>query len=1040
MKKIFLTACIALLATASAMAGLSGKKVCIDPGHGDYTSSDRPMATIPYPMLSNGMPQIEVGFYETNTNLWKAKKLRDKLKAKGVTVTMTRDKNGVDLPLSTVRSIANNSGCDYFISIHSNAATEGTETQFVIILYSGKDNANRVSGSQNMANTMWPYTYESFEGGLEPYTNYSSTNKNVRGDVSFYGSSGTAYLGAISHSRPGYLVEGYFHTYQPARHRALNSDWCGQEGVRYYRGIAKYFSEANETTGYIMGVVKDSENKMTRSATIVANKAQYYYASGTHDQYVPINGAKVTLYNSAKEKVSEYNVDQKWNGVFVFEGLTPGTYYLDVKANGFTNLTDAQRKVVVTANKTSYPVILMKHGTYDENADFSTVDKISFSKLWSKTATELGLGTANSNRSMSYNGGNLYVADNGGKFHVVNASNGALASTATVDYSGVTAFARHNIRFTADGQMLVGNSNVDAGKLYLYSSDPVKGGATVIDTTNIALSGRSDFFYPYGKWNESGYFLSVLMNGNAVVKVPYSAGKLGTPVTINNTALASASGQGKAYPIDDNSFYYSRAAEIPTKHNLSTGAVIEEFGTDAPVSGVNVSGLTFFKIYSSTYMVTPTTRNGSFEVFDITNGISKATKVIDATANGDLGSETNATGTVDFCYSISGDNVFIYVLAPNNGVAAYKFAYRPTDKEKEEAGTKALTVNKTSLSFGGEQGTAIASQTITVAGSNLTATPSVTGGTDNFTIQSSLSATGGTITVTPKAGLAIGTHSSTLTIAADGISHKVTLSVTITEKGAAPLTPDATYGNVRFYLQGGKLDVPADNEALWELFKPDYEAYYNVSRADQPINSVTTFAPSLMQDFMTNTKSTWKWLGDYIIACSGSNNPSDWGTPEGAWRCAVHAFFNALNEHKLWTASGNYFSSDFTTAGKPEAWKAVYTFAHTPTKAGATFLGWYDNAHASGSPLTACPSSGDVYACWSGGNVATNVENVTAEVYLLPTLSGVEIFFDGTQPVAIYNVNGMRIAGDMATNYYACELQAGIYIVRVGNNTYKFVK
>ncbi len=349
-----------------------------------------------------------------------------------------------------------------------------------------------------------------------------------------------------------------------------------------------------------------------------------------------------------------------------------------------------------------------------------------------------------------------------------------------------------------------------------------------------------------------------------------------------------------------------------------------------------------------------------------------------------------------------------------------------------------ISVSPASLTFSGVKGTAIASQKITVTGSNLTAAPTLTKAADNFDVESSLTATGGTITVTPKAGLAIGEYSGKLTIAGDGVTKEVSLKATITDK---PVEPDVTYGNVKFYLQGGKLDVPADNAALWELFKPDYNTYYGLTRADQPIANVSTFANATMQDFMTNAKSTWKWLGDYIIACSGSDNPSSWATPEGAWRCAVHAFFNTLNDHKMWTASGNYFSADFTTAGKPAAWQGAYTIAHKPTKANATFKGWFTNAAGTGTALTSCPASGEVYACWTS-NATTDVANVenAADIKVVPTMDGIEVLFAGTAPVAVYTVNGVMVAGGVAYESFSCDLQGGMYIIRVGNEVVKVIR
>ncbi len=346
----------------------------------------------------------------------------------------------------------------------------------------------------------------------------------------------------------------------------------------------------------------------------------------------------------------------------------------------------------------------------------------------------------------------------------------------------------------------------------------------------------------------------------------------------------------------------------------------------------------------------------------------------------------------------------------------------------------ALTVSPASLTFTGEQGAAIASQKVTVTGANLTATPTVSGGTDNFNIQSSLTATGGSITVTPKATLGVGTHTSTLTIASGSISQTVSLKATIVAKGSIQTTPDFTFGNVKFYLQGGKLDVPADNEALWELFKPDYKTYYNENRADQPITAAATFMTQA-EKMMTDAASGWKWLGDYVSAVTTAAGRSL--SSEVLWRYGVTAFFNK----SATVASGYSGNADFTQAGKPEVWRPLYTFAHQPTKSGDTFLGWYTNAYGTGSALTSCPTSGDVYACWklNATTDAANVENA-AEIQVVPTMGGVEMFFEGTVPVAVYNVNGVLVAGGLAYEYFTCDLPAGMYIIRVGNEVVKFVK
>ena len=358
------------------MMSASATKVYINPGHGSWGSSCRPMATINYAAGDT------LGFFESNTNLWKAFILEEKLLGDGYNVKMSRRASGgsgtneYNKALSTICSETNNYGSDYFISIHSNAATEGTNTNYPLILYRGTDASETVSGSKARANASWDRLVEINKSGFEYYTSYASS-RNVRGVTSFYGSD---YLGALKHSSPGFLSEGYFHTYQPSRHRALNPDWCRQEGIRYYRGIVDHFGTAKETKGYIMGAVRTKEKSVSHSL--------YTYNSNTNDKYAPIHGARVVLrndngdiiktdcYHYVKRMLTNqdyYTTDNNYNGIFVFDNLTPGKYTLTVHAQGYKDYTQT---VTVTANATTYPEIFLESGQGSEpniNSDIKWV-------------------------------------------------------------------------------------------------------------------------------------------------------------------------------------------------------------------------------------------------------------------------------------------------------------------------------------------------------------------------------------------------------------------------------------------------------------------------------------------------------------------------------------------------------------------------------------------------------------------------------------------------------------------------------------------
>ena len=375
MKRILLAVFILSVALFS-----SAQRVYINPGHGDWGPDSRPMATVPFPNLhaTTGEPDT-LGFYESNTNLWKAFALQEKLVGAGYDVMMSRTQNGpypyvkgdetIDKKLTDICAEVNYYGADYFISIHSNASVDGDNVNFPLFIHSGYDGAG-FQDERNMALAAWPRHFEAFSNdkdhtnidhGFEPNSAYAENESNVRGSISFYG----YLLGTLNHNYQGYLVEGYFHTYQPARHRALNPEWCRQEGIRYFRGIQDYYGKAGENVGYIMGCV--------RSLTEMSHHL-FNSMSTSYDEFLPINGAKVVLrdaqgniirtecYRHVKRKLSDqyyYTTDDNYNGIFVFENLQPGTYTLSVHAAGYQNEV---MEVNVVADKTIYPEIFLEKG------------------------------------------------------------------------------------------------------------------------------------------------------------------------------------------------------------------------------------------------------------------------------------------------------------------------------------------------------------------------------------------------------------------------------------------------------------------------------------------------------------------------------------------------------------------------------------------------------------------------------------------------------------------------------------------------------
>lgn len=321
----------------SQAGDLTGKKIYVNPGHGGYSSNDRNIVTIPFAAGDT------LGFYESSCNLVKGLELRRLLKQANadVMISRTQNRDQDDKALSEIAEEANAFGADAFISIHSNALGTNNGTNYLLTLYKGNENA--ATGvpwnetSKDMATRAWPYLYDN---NITVWTTGSPSNPIVRDDYHFLG----YYLGVMrTLTVPGFLVEGSFHDYKPETHRLLNKDYARMSALNLYRFYLDYFGADAPQVGEIMGAVKDSKQAIEDSR--FAN-----YISNTHDQYLPLNGAKATLLDNNGNELQTYTTDNCYNGVYVFRDLAPGSYKVRLEAEGYHTAT---QDVTVTAAKTT---------------------------------------------------------------------------------------------------------------------------------------------------------------------------------------------------------------------------------------------------------------------------------------------------------------------------------------------------------------------------------------------------------------------------------------------------------------------------------------------------------------------------------------------------------------------------------------------------------------------------------------------------------------------------------------------------------------
>ena len=1126
MKRILLS----VFALCCIVMSASALKVYINPGHGGWGSGDRPNATINYAAYDT------LGFFESNTNLWKCLYMRTKLQAAGASVKMSRTTNGTSeatKSLSTIAAEVNTYAPDHFISVHSNAATEGTSTNYPLILFRGQTSNEKISGSKARSQSTWDALVEiNKKNQFEYYTHYTSS-RNCVGDNTFYGTSGNSgYLGVLKHSYPGYLTEGYFHTYQPSRHRALNPDWCCQEGVRYARGIINYHGLTKDTKGYIMGEIKDKSKSVSHSL--------YNYNSSTTDKYLPIHGAKIILKNSAGEVIKTncypyvkkmlknqnyYTTDNNYNGIFVFENLTPGTYTYSVHKSGYK---DATGTLTVSANTTTYTTIYMTAGT-GTNADDNLVtnpdvewelnggiilggtvptnDELmeSFKTAYNKYFSQ-SIATTREFSNFLYYGNSIgcdvskmmtdsksgwkwlgdYISD------VSNAAGVSLSAEVNWRYS-INAFftcgaaGQYNADFTTAGksakwgdayQVATGTSAKLPTKItstYTIPT-PVKEGYTFLgwyntnNTSGTKYTTLSAGFKGklYAIWQLENVDVKWELNGGSVsvtlpTKIEGSAYTLPTPTKAGYVFLGwydsnSTSGNKlTSLPVGYKGTVYALWREAKVTWVLNGGKVYETKTSGGTVIvPTNDSLWTAFKAYYKTFY---NENRADQPINMVATFMTKGYKIMtDATSEykwlGDyiLSVATAQSVTLGEDEAMWRWHVDAFFQANKHESwpvtadfstagkpSAWGSAYQKAHGDDATGGTTTKvevtlpskitstytipTPEKDGSTFVGwydnANGTGTALKTLPAyydgtvyaiwkANVEEDVKWELNGGTVSVTLPSKIEGSAYTLPTPVKEGYVfLGWYDN-----AAGTGTALT-SLPVGYKGTVyALWREA---KVVWELNGGKVyeekttttggtsatvEVPT-NDSLWQAFKPYYNTFYSLNRADQTIENVASFAAAYMYKIMTDASSEYKWLGDYINSVATAQGFT-LAEDEASWRWHAWAFFNA-SQHTTWPTT-----ADFTEAGKPEKWGPAYQAAHggtttggtttttkvevtlpskitgapytipTPEKDGAEFLGWYDTNDTSGNKLTVLPVGydGTVYAIWKENGPTTDVENI----------------------------------------------------------------
>lgn len=698
MKKLLVTLALVTAGVATVTAqSPTDYRYYINPGHGSWTGNDRPIQTIGHKAYSSTNTDT-TAFFESNTDLIKGFGMLETLIEMGVPFDRTRNQEGErwqvgaakDLTQSIVMSRVKNgpyesvnttdsknymlynrslseicaevdaNDFDIFVSIHSNAATVGSITNYHLFMYrglNGRDNVE-VEGSYEMAEAAAIYSYPN------THSSWTVDHAYIQGDYDWM----HYYLGVLKHECPGYLVEGYFHTYLPATHRGMNFDVDFEEGCAYGRGVAEYFGFDREKTGDIYGIIRDQHEKFTHDL--------YKPQTNSPDIYKPLNGVKVKLFKDGQQ-IKEYTTDENYNGAFVFFDLEPGTYTVTCEHPDYKN-GDATEIEVVPGNCV-YPRIWL------ENVDWVTSDDFLFNY-----PDELGKNTAyGANDSYNFNleleqtvaelsgkkirrvvakGQKLYIlaldASNEPTIVVYDTEAKKVVATPSTEGMDGTEMKCADIQVTADGILVAcnkeklhyDNSYIQEGDLrrgilrfYRWENDyqgyPDGAPVNFVSTQNSSLWYRtyagSTFAYQ-GTLDDGVITVSnpsisgvhslrtleiMVRDGKFATESPHKPVLALTPLTYIDDNL------GENYrfivsPLSDRKVWIvtEKGGIIEIDNDTSAdGNVAVEVVSKLPAL-TDASGANAFKYAGHSYLTLPS-GTGSVNMFDVTDGLDKAREV-----------------------------------------------------------------------------------------------------------------------------------------------------------------------------------------------------------------------------------------------------------------------------------------------------------------------------------------------------------------------------------------------------------------------------
>lgn len=307
-------------------------------------------------------------------------------------------------------------------------------------------------------------------------------------------------------------------------------------------------------------------------------------------------------------------------------------------------------------------------------------------------------------QDFTFNNGKLYVVhrkDNSdNKIYIVDAYTGKKTGELNVSPCTVGTHLLSSIE-TIGGKIIACNLAASAASvfnIYLWDNDNATP-KTLLSTTShndvrvgdaMSVSGDLTNGKIWFAYNSSVFYYTIKDGAIASTTPNVIDLKKADGTTAYN--ISNSSAVSNITIESDNSFWVT-SKDYRATHFDSSGKYIEEISSsilnDAQGTDIKFIALgskryavvtTYLRLATPTGATNSTLSDGSFEIFDVTNGISSATKIGTYPSAG-LGNIRNTSLRTSLCTEVNDTDLNVWVLIPYQGAAYYKFNHTIEDTE-----------------------------------------------------------------------------------------------------------------------------------------------------------------------------------------------------------------------------------------------------------------------------------------------------------------------------------------------------------------------